>query len=326
LIKASSSAEVRTLVDALSSGDSVRCEAAIARLAVIGSRATDRLIAAYSAAKTAEVKVAVLRAIEGAADARALPLACKALQQGGDPAVASASILGALMTKGDPATATAALDALVEAALDPTREQRVRLAAYHALQDIPGALLAKVTDALRSTIPRVASNDAAHDAILNDAINGRMPADPTELGDAIAALGATVSPTSLLKLIEGIRSQEQSAELSARVSWQEARGAVHQTLARRGSRLAVYDLRETIEAAEAPLPPSFLGAMRTIGDATCLEALAAALARSPEGDLWWRHQLASAFRAIARRERMTKRHAAMKRVLARWPEAADAIL
>jgi hypothetical protein len=42
--------------------------------------------------------------------------------------------------------------------------------------------------------------------------------------------------------------------------------------------------------------------------------------------LWWRHQLASALRAVAKRERLTKRHAAMKKVLARWPAAASAIL
>ena len=66
--------------------------------------------------------------------------------------------------------------------------------------------------------------------------------------------------------------------------------------------------------------------MRGVGDASCIEALAAALARAPEQDLWWRHQLASALRGIARRERITKRHPTMKRALARWPQAAQALL
>jgi hypothetical protein len=48
VIKASSSAEVRSLVGALLSDDEMRREAAIARLAVIGSRATERLIEAYA--------------------------------------------------------------------------------------------------------------------------------------------------------------------------------------------------------------------------------------------------------------------------------------
>jgi hypothetical protein len=86
----------------------------------------------------------------------------------------------------------------------------------------------------------------------------------------------------------------------------------------------LYDLRETVEAAHGPLPTSFLAALRVLGDASCIESLAAALARAPHNDRWWQHQLASALRAIAKRERITKRHASMKKVLARWPAVIDA--
>ena len=40
------------------------------------------------------------------------------------------------------------------------------------------------------------------------------------------------------------------------------RGALHQALALRGSRVALYDLRETIERPPAPLPSSFLAALQ----------------------------------------------------------------
>ena len=81
------------------------------------------------------------------------------------------------------------------------------------------------------------------------------------------------------------------------------RGAIHQALAARNSRLALYDLRESLLAAER-LPVAFLAALDEIGDATCLETLAAAYDESSRsGDTWWREHLAQAFRAIVNAKR-----------------------
>ena len=92
-------------------------------------------------------------------------------------------------------------------------------------------------------------------------------------------------------------------------------------LGTRGSRLALYDLRDSLLEPER-LPVAFLAALEEIGDVTCLEPLAAAYdASSRSGDAWWREHLAAAFRAIVRREGLTRRHAAVKRALARWPDA-----
>jgi hypothetical protein len=326
VIKASSSAEVRSLVGALLSDDEMRREAAIARLAVIGSRATERLIEAYGAAADSAARIAILRALEPAADPRALPTACEALQRPGDQAIAAAAVLTQFLDARDPAHAAAALDALIEAALDPTRERRLRLAAYSALQDIPADMLVKVTEALKLDVRGIAREDAAYDAMIADAFEGQFPDDPVQLRDAIIARGGSAPLGGLQGLIDAVRVRERGAKTAARgAAWQQVRGAAHQALALRESRIALYDLRETVEAAEAPLPPAFLSAMRSVGDASCIEPLAAALARAPESNLWWRHQLASALRGIARRERLTKRHAAMKRALTRWPQAADAL-
>jgi hypothetical protein len=105
------------------------------------------------------------------------------------------------------------------------------------------------------------------------------------------------------------------------------RAAAHAVLAGRGSRIALYDLRETLEAAGDPLPVEFLTALTEVGDATCLEAIAAAYtkARSTRGDDWWRSHLADAFRAIVKREKITKRHAVMKKIEKRWPQAAGGL-
>jgi hypothetical protein len=318
------STDLRSLVDALASDDEVTREAAIARLAVIGARATDRLIGAFGATTKVTVRVGILRAIERMADARALPLACSALHQDADVAVAAAAALKPFLDSVEASVSATALDALVDAVLDGSRNRRVRLAAHGALRDIPADLLAKITEALATSDTRQRRRVGYDEAVLEDAAEGRLPGDPEELRRAIAAAGAACPLPSVQKVIDAIRVRESSTSAVTRAGWQHARGAAHQALALRGSRIALYDLRETIEASDGPLPTSFLSAMRAVGDASCVESLAAALSRAPQDDRWWRHQLASALRAIAKRERVTKRHASMKKVLTRWPAAKEA--
>jgi hypothetical protein len=67
------------------------------------------------------------------------------------------------------------------------------------------------------------------------------------------------------------------------------------------------------------VPVSFLAALHVVGDQSCLEPLAAAYSRTHANDARWRHQLAAAFRTISAREKVTRRHAAMKRILSKWP-------
>ena len=103
------------------------------------------------------------------------------------------------------------------------------------------------------------------------------------------------------------------------------RGRAHVALANRGSRIALDHLRESIEAAASPLPVEFLAALSTAGDASCLEAIAAAYVRAtaavsanPEQGGWWRDHLAEAFSLIVRREGLTRRHAQVKKIEKRW--------
>ena len=84
-----------------------------------------------------------------------------------------------------------------------------------------------------------------------------------------------------------------------------ARESAHLALATRGSRLALYDLRESLETADARLPVELLAALSAVGDAACLAAIAAAHGRSR--DAWWRAHLAEACHAIMKIEK-------------RWPE------
>jgi hypothetical protein len=149
-----------------------------------------------------------------------------------------------------------------------------------------------------------------------------LPDDAGPLRDAVPAQAATTPLADLQRLIDAVaaREQRESRPAVAR-EWLTVRGALHQALALRGSRIALYDLRDTFERATGALPSSFLGAVQISGDESCLEPLATAFART--GDERWQHQLAQAFHEIVKRERMTKRHSALRRALARAPRIAD---
>ena len=83
-IKASASAEIRELIAALGGNDDVQREAAIARLAVIGARAVDALLKAYSATTDVDLRIAVLRALESSGDPRTIGVARQAIADRGD--------------------------------------------------------------------------------------------------------------------------------------------------------------------------------------------------------------------------------------------------
>lgn len=314
VIRASAAAEIRPLIDALAADDPIRREAAIARLAIIGGRAVDRLITAYRTATHAGARIAVLRALEAIGDHRMLDVARTALTRGGDEAIAGAAALRALLDSPHSPAAADSLDALMGVALDTRADRRLRLAAIDGLQAMPEPVKGRIAAALANRGPVLPVDPWP------DALEGKLPDDPAAFRDAVQARASAAAVTDLRKLIDAVRGREKSVtDGAAAAAWQSVRGALHQALALRGSRVAVYDLRETIEEAGGPLPVSFLAALHVIGDASCLPALAAAHARADEKGPW-RSQVRDAFRAIVKREKITRRHAVMKRVAAKWPE------
>ena len=330
VIKASAASEIRQLIAALGGSDEVRREAAIARLAVIGARAVDALHKAYASASDRDAKVAILRALESTGDGRTISIARQAIAEGGDVAVAAAAAVRGLLDSPHAPTSTEALDVLVATALDRTHDRLVRLAAFDALRGIPEGVRARVAEALQNDPDQRlkaraadASRDVATtDDVWQDALEGRLPDSPVALRAAAATRAAAAALSSLQKMIDACRAREGTVSRTRRPEWQALRGALHQALALRGSRIAVYDLRESVQDTKGHLPTSFLAALHVVGDQSCLEPLAAAYARADPADAWWRAQLGSAFRAIARRERVTRRHVIIKRIAARWPDAA----
>jgi HEAT repeat protein len=120
-------------------------------------------------------------------------------------------------------------------------------------------------------------------------------------------------------LIMAARDREHEAtDTVDRHAWLGVRAAAHEALAQRQSRVALHDIRESLEHATGPLPRAFLHALETIGDVSCLEALARAWETS-HSEPSWKLQLQQTALAVMRANKATGRHTAVKRVRARWP-------
>jgi len=331
VIKASAAAEIRALVEALGGTDDVYREAAVARLAVIGPRAIERLTDAYRTSRSRETHLAILRALEAIGHHRSAPIARAAMLEGGDVGVAAAAVLRPLLLSTHGSVAAEALDALMAAALDPKAERRLRLAALDALQDMPEPVPTRVVEALGDDpVVRMKGEAARIEAMWTDATEGRLPDDPRRLREALPNRASAAPLNTLRKLIDAIRAHEPGVEAAQRDGWRSVRGALHQALALRGSRVALYDLRESLielsanaQPSTRTLPVSFLAALHVLGDESCLEPIAAVWIKASADEEPWRTQLASAFRAIVKRQKLTRRNAGLKRILSRWPTADE---
>jgi hypothetical protein len=321
-IRSSAAREIDALITALASDRIVVREAALARLTVIGARAVVHLtdLAARANAPAAG-RVAALRALEAIGDTRAIDVATRTLDDGDRTiAVAAAGLLQRFLAGSRGAIVT---DALTAKALERSAQDAVRLAALVALEDLGGAALEPLWNALAADSSR---SVRAHIA---DARRGRhvdvasddAPEDPERLRRELSMSGVPATLPELQQLIDRIRAREESESGAQLEAWRRARGAAHVALAKRGSRLALYDLRESLEGSTSPLPVEFMAALSLAGDATCLESIAAAHSHAGGAENeWWRDHLSDAFHAIVRREKLTGRHAVMKKIQKRWPQ------
>jgi hypothetical protein len=341
VIKRSSAREVAALLQELQQGDEAAREAATARLAVIGTRAVDGLLAVAATPGEAAPRLAALAALEAIADPRAIATAAAALgEESQAVADAAAGVLRACLnsTRG-----TEALDRLAQVALDVGKPDHARVAAITALRTLPRKDTAPIWAALQadaSTVVREAAvpgakgpeppaggSEAPEDpvAALEAAAAGSLPEDPGRLRHWLAGDISRIPLPTLHRLVELVSEREAQRTAAERTAWMTARAAIHVALAQRGSRVALYDLRESI--AKAPgAPVEMLTALEAIGDRSCLEPLASTYARlstDAVGDVaWWREHIATAFRSIAAREKITERHAVARQIRTRWPAAA----
>jgi hypothetical protein len=327
-IRPSSSGDVARLMTELISGDAQRREMALARLAVIGSRATSALVSvAADAAQHDDARVAAFEALAAIGDGRALTPALAAIDGGSEPvAVAAVDVLGRVAREKD-ARGTRAFDQLAALALSSGARTVVRLAALTALEGQPERLLKPIYAALAKdpasrVVARVTRRQAGAIESLEAMVAKGLPSDP-EVVAAVARDDGDKAPLMAIKrALDAVRAKETgTADAATRAKWTAVRGLLHQHLSARGSRLALYDLRETLDGATHLLPVGFLSAAAVIGDTSCLTPIARAWAESAPDDRWWRDHLAEAFGAIVSREKLTRRHPALRSILERWPGA-----
>jgi hypothetical protein len=332
VIKPSAGKQIVALVGDLFSPDQVTRDAAVARLTVIGGRALDRVSGvADNRAAPASARAAAFRVLESIPNPRVLDVALRSIADADDDvSIAAIDVARGFVRSPH---GIAAVDRLTAAAMDPHLRVPVRLAAIRALRDLDPATVRPLLTAIKAdTVPEISA--ASHQGntdrgaaravrqCLKDAAAGSLPEEGAVLGRAIAQRGGELSVAALRAIIDRVREREGAESPSRRDPWTTARGAAHLSLANRGSRAALYDLRETLEDARAPLPVEFLSAVTEAGDESCLEPIAAAYARAGDGRKtdWWRRHLAEAFRAIASRERLTRRHSVVRKIRKRWPE------
>jgi hypothetical protein len=291
--------DVDRLIADLESSDPVRRDASVARLRVLGARALPRLatfIAATSA--TGHARAVALSALDGVDDPRVVDVALKALAT--DEVETIVAALGVLRSWVAQETGTRLLEAITTIAVERGRDVRVRVAAIDALSELPDELVRPIRE--QGPPPEA---------------GGPSLENPMAALGWVEAHGGNATLATLHEAIKAFRDSERRAETSrGREEWVKARAAAHRILAARGSRLAMYDARETFSAAQAPLPPGFLDAIRHVGDASCLEPLARAWSAS--GDARWREQLADAARQIVVRSKLGSRNAVVKSVRASW--------
>jgi len=185
---------------------------------------------------------------------------------------------------------------------DKGRDAAVRLAALDALSELPAELVAPVRE--RAPID-----------------TGAQPAleDPAALRAWLSEHAASAPLSALHAAVSGAREHEQGEPAGRRRDeWTRARGAAHVALAHRGSRVAVYDLRESFDRAHDPLPGDFLAAAARVGDDSCLEPMARAWAEA-RNEPWWRSRLMESAADIVARLKLTGRNATLKRLRNKWP-------
>ncbi len=309
--------EAARLVADLLTGDPVRAEAARARLLVLGARAVPHVLDALAEATGGGVEtlLGVLALLPPTREA------AQAVDDAAARAEAAAGI-GAQVWRcwlraADREISTLAFDRLAAIALDEAAPRDARRLAADAVGELGGAaaaaLLARLPDEVRS--PQGHGADASTPDVVNSAAGVR---------DYVTAHGPTAPLPDLHRMLDHVRTRQRDASNPSQAAeWLAVRGALHQALAGRGSTVALYDLRELFERAEDPPPIGAVVAMRQIGDAGCLDAIAAAWTRVT--DQWTRDRLREITVEICERHRLTGRHAVVRRLAARAPSLAEAI-
>ncbi len=332
VIKRSASDQVGRLVADLLGSDAVAQQGAAARLSILGPRALPQIESALRGAADLERVVRLLGVLEQLDDPRGVSLALPFLTDSRD-AVASAAVAVARtgLHSAEESVASRAVDALLHAASAAIERPHLAVAISTALADLPeevlrplrgAGALAHVAPASRSADQEILGPDNAQQWLREWVEPDKSSVAAEQVRLAVDACGA-IAPLSLLhRVVQRVRRAELT-DVEDAATWRGVRGVVHQWLAHRDSRVAFYDLRETLEQAPDGLTVGMLGALSSLGDRSCLEALAAAWTRS--ADPWLRSQLKAVLLAVMKREGLDFRHGTGRQIASRHEALAQQI-
>ncbi|MCC7042306.1 MAG: hypothetical protein IT183_00445 [Acidobacteria bacterium] len=319
--------DIGALIGQLAHADPVVRESAEARLVVVGDRAVPAVrTLLHDSSASSSARVRALRTLAAIDRHRAIEAAAVAAV-GVDEALALDAIdllAEAVSGATDPVGGDRALEHLTRLTLDPSVAEHRRLVMMEPLSRLPAPLRTPIFDALASDASRaIAARATNQDTATKGALArwsdaDRLPPEPDALAEAIAIEGHQAPLTALRRLVDLVRAREKIATDVERDGWRGARGLLHETLAQRGSLIALYDLRETLEQVDRSVSAHFLTAAMAVADASCLDAIAARWVHAGQ-DVWLRDQLERIFHAIINRERLGRSSPVLVRLLKRHP-------
>ena len=147
--------------------------------------------------------------------------------------------------------------------------------------------------------------------------------EPRAVHALAVVLGTVGGPSSISVLSRALaRLTEAPGDDDDRDGALEARAAVHSALASLDSGIALHDLRELIARHPPGVMPQLLDAATQVGNASFVPALARAASEDPA----LLEPCASTYGAIARRGRLRRSSAALRRVRAEHRPALEAFL
>jgi hypothetical protein len=350
----SRSARIQELLGRLGSARPAERESAVAGLTLVGARVLEPLAALLPAASRA-ARLAALEVLEGIEDDAALPailrlvrdaderVALRALAAAGErPDPRALETLTAVLSARGPAVRrqgaaralarleahglVEALDPLAARLLDEGEESGLRVAILEGLLTQQPPLAPRTLRPLLKRLEASADPELAARARppAGAAVEDRLADELTSPGLTDEAAGRTIAALArrgaaaipaLQRALERLGPLRRGADAASL----RARAALHEALAALDSRVALYDLREAIEAHPRAVMPALLRAASRIGDAS----IAPALARAVAEDTALLDECARALSAVVARERLRKTSVVLRAVRPEHRSAFD---
>ncbi len=189
--------------------------------------------------------------------------------------------------------------------------------AFLALLGRPVGNAREDVERVREALERLGPEDA--ERVERELERTSDPASVRLLADALARIGSTSSIPVLGRALERLSQPEDDERVQAARA--VAKSRLHVALAVRDSRIALFDLREMLQARPVRALPPLLQAAARVGDATFVPALAALVAESPA----LLDACAEAFASIVRRAKLRRTSAVVKSVQPSHRAALEAL-